>query len=491
MPYLQRILLAPSRFPPATLNAFLLAAGLIAAGTALRMAFGSMLPADQFILLYPAVVATTLICGVAAGVFSVVLGTLCAWYFPVPPAFSFGMTAQRADALLVFALIASLYVAMIGIIRLALERLRRLNKNLIAVSGTLGAVFEANPDAILVTDGLGRITRANRHAAEMFRLPAGDLIGTPVANLMPHRFRARHRERHAAFMTNPPSEGLRARETSWPAPGGGEELFGLRGDNTEFPIGIHAGPIEGDDNDRTIAIVRDLTMQKAAAEALAESQRTRATVTERARGAEALRVWEDAFKVAAIGIVILDPDLRRYRHANPAFAAMHGLTVEQVEGTGVDGSYPEDARPDLECLRATLDHHGQASVQTRHRRADGSVFPVEVIAATRHGADGTVRYRVASVRDMTEQKQHEEGTERALAEKSLLLNEVHHRVKNNLQIISSLLYLQGDRIDDPIVARVLLASRNRVLSMATISPDVVRVRGVSPTSTSGCSSVRC
>jgi FixJ family two-component response regulator len=77
-----------------------------------------------------------------------------------------------------------------------------------------------------------------------------------------------------------------------------------------------------------------------------------------------------------------------------------------------------------------------------------------------------------SVRERTEDLQaaqlKEERTQAALKEKDLLLGEIHHRVKNNLQLIDSLLDLDIARIQDPVALGILQGSRNRVKSMALV-----------------------
>lgn len=76
---------------------------------------------------------------------------------------------------------------------------------------------------------------------------------------------------------------------------------------------------------------------------------------------------------------------------------------------------------------------------------------------------------ITSVRDITEQKRAQYEIEKALEEKDILLKEIHHRVKNNLQIVSSLLSLQEGYLkkDSPSV-NVLRESKNRISSMAMI-----------------------
>jgi PAS domain S-box-containing protein len=84
-------------------------------------------------------------------------------------------------------------------------------------------------------------------------------------------------------------------------------------------------------------------------------------------------------------------------------------------------------------------------------------------------ADGTGCRLIGGMSvDITDRMQTERALAAALAAKEVLLQEVHHRVKNNLQIISSLLNMQAELLTDPSLKEVLLESRHRIESMAMI-----------------------
>ncbi|MEJ2629378.1 MAG: sensor histidine kinase, partial [bacterium] len=81
--------------------------------------------------------------------------------------------------------------------------------------------------------------------------------------------------------------------------------------------------------------------------------------------------------------------------------------------------------------------------------------------------------------DITEQKQAEEQIQRDLKEKTTLLQEIHHRVKNNLQIISSLLNLQSNKIENQSCLFALQVSMRRINSMALIHEKLYRSENLS------------
>lgn len=84
----------------------------------------------------------------------------------------------------------------------------------------------------------------------------------------------------------------------------------------------------------------------------------------------------------------------------------------------------------------------------------------------------------AIIRDITDRKNVQKKMENTLREKDILLREIHHRVKNNLQIVSSLLSLQAGRVTDREASELLKISRDRIRSMALIHETLYKSKEV-------------
>lgn len=127
---------------------------------------------------------------------------------------------------------------------------------------------------------------------------------------------------------------------------------------------------------------------------------------------------------------------------------------------------------------------GVISIQSTSREGvfdEGNVRLLETIAATVGAAIQNAQLYGAMEQEVQERKRAEEEIKLSLREKEVLLKEIHHRVKNNLQIITSLLNLQSGQIKDPEALLMFRESQARVRSMALIheklyqSKDLARI----------------
>lgn len=125
---------------------------------------------------------------------------------------------------------------------------------------------------------------------------------------------------------------------------------------------------------------------------------------------------------------------------------------------------------------------GQSQFEAHHLSKSGRLYPVEV--STSYLEFEGEEFICAYARDITERKRHENELAKSLRDKEVLLQEIHHRVKNNLQVISSLLYHQSTREDDDRVTAALNESRDRIQAMGLIheqlyqSDDLRHIDGV-------------
>jgi PAS domain S-box-containing protein len=107
-----------------------------------------------------------------------------------------------------------------------------------------------------------------------------------------------------------------------------------------------------------------------------------------------------------------------------------------------------------------------------HKKKDGTVFPVEITGRFFKWRDKPVH--IAAIRDITERKINGDKIQSLLDEKELLLREVHHRIKNNMNIISNLLFLQSEMLKDQSAIDALADARSRVQSMMLIYDKLYR-----------------
>ena len=103
-------------------------------------------------------------------------------------------------------------------------------------------------------------------------------------------------------------------------------------------------------------------------------------------------------------------------------------------------------------------------------------IPVSQVILSHRSAAGEVDFISTILRDMTGQKLAEERIRVSLSEKESLLKEIHHRVKNNMQVVSSLLQLQSGYTQDPQALAMFEESRDRIRSMALIHEKLYQTK---------------
>ncbi|MGE3171349.1 MAG: sensor histidine kinase [Planctomycetota bacterium] len=174
---------------------------------------------------------------------------------------------------------------------------------------------------------------------------------------------------------------------------------------------------------------------------------------------------EAMFDSMAAGVILCDREAR-ITNANRAARQLVGRESDALVGQPLefvcrlgDGERAADL--------ATNSREAGGSLERAFVRADGTEFPASISCAGLRTADGGLQGFVVVAQDLTPIKQIEEQLRESLAEKELLLREVHHRVKNNMQVISSLLAMQSTH-GDPEVLRRLEESQNRIRTIALI-----------------------
>lgn len=257
----------------------------------------------------------------------------------------------------------------------------------------LHGLFEYAPDAIIVVNNDGVMTRVNGRAETMFGYSRAELLGQPLELLLPERFRERHVAYRTGYIAEPRIRSM----------GAGLELFGRCKDGSEFPVDIMLSPLTTAEG--IMAVVRDIS----------EQTRTEA-------------LFRGLLESAPDAMVIVKPD-GRISLVNSQTERLFGYTREELLGQTVEMLVPDRFRvnhaghrmnyfadPRVRPMGAGLELYGL--------RCDGSEFPIEISLSPLKMAQETLV--ISAIRDVTERKRFEQ----ALREKNIELEKAN-RAKDN------------------------------------------------------------
>ncbi len=311
--------------------------------------------------------------------------------------------------------------------------------------------LEGAPTGMIMVDALGHIVLVNAQVEKLFEYPREDLVGKSIEMLVPLRYRHGHSGLRGAFLAGPEARPM----------GAGRELFGLRKDGTEVPIEIGLNPLKSAEGEFVLASIVD--------------------ITERKRSVEQFRL---ALEAAPTGMIMID-ESGKLVLVNAHIEKLFGFERQELIGRPIEMLVPERFRARHPGFRGAFFADPKARPMGGGRdlfglRKDGSEIPIEIGLNPLQTAEGT--FVLGSVADITGRKHAEREKEllldklrasnaqltTSLKEREVLLQEVHHRVKNNLQVISSLISMQLRRLKGGSSREALEECQTRVQAIALI-----------------------
>lgn len=156
------------------------------------------------------------------------------------------------------------------------------------------------------------------------------------------------------------------------------------------------------------------------------------------------------------------------KYVSPSTQQLLGYHPQELVGHSLyELIHPDDQEKVRQTIKKSINATEGLRVESRLKTAEGKYIWIETTGKPVVDENG-FRGFIYSGRDITEQKKSAEYIKKSLEEKEALLREIHHRVNNNLQVISSLLSLQSDNVRDPRDHELFVESQNRVRSMAMI-----------------------
>jgi PAS domain S-box-containing protein len=176
-----------------------------------------------------------------------------------------------------------------------------------------------------------------------------------------------------------------------------------------------------------------------------------------------------AMEVARIGTWEVDPKTKKLT-ASDSMNAIFGIPSDGKSRTSMDYMqliHPDDIERVNQIMRGRAEKKEPLSIEYRLVNPDGSVRWLSSRGAYVTFADGSSRM-VGALFDITDRKHIENEREAALLQRELLLRELNHRVKNNLQMVSSLLNLQAARMSDPETKEQFRKAIDRVQAVGDI-----------------------
>jgi PAS domain S-box-containing protein len=306
-------------------------------------------------------------------------------------------------------------------------------------------ILEASPVAFVLHDKNMRIIRVSRAYQDVTGFIPGHVVGRTLEEFMPD---SPQKQRIIGNLRKVQQYGVQVGPTDIESPVTGRHLR-----ETILPVFGEKRNVTN-----TLSVLEDITDRKLAMDDLARSE-------------ERYRMLFDSIYDGVVIHEIQESGMPgTFLDVNRGFCNTVGYSRnELLKMTPLDLENPEE-NGDTSGIQETLQMGGGTFFERKLVSKDGDLVPVEISAQTFQLGDQY--FGLSVVRDISERQAAKERIKTSLAEKEILLREVHHRVKNNLQVISGLLNLQSNYIDDESVRSIYKESQNRIKTMALIHEEL-------------------
>lgn len=164
-----------------------------------------------------------------------------------------------------------------------------------------------------------------------------------------------------------------------------------------------------------------------------------------------------------------------YQYVSPSAHKSLGYKPENMLGKNIlDLIHPDDLERIKISAQKAVNTYSPIEIEYRHKTSSGDYAWIETASTPIFDDENNLKGFVCGNRNISDRKHAEEQIKTSLEEKEVLLKEIHHRVKNNMQIISSLLSLQSRYIKDENYLAIFKESQDRVKSMAMIHESLYK-----------------